>query len=185
MSMRLSSSVWKRRGTFVIDIRRYRADFQVLVDQLRRRGQEGDCAIVRVRPYQDFKRWATGMRTEYDDRHFYPGVEELVRRGSLPEQILRDDYEATRVIGPHLRRLGMEWLDVVRLGMDRHIEDLAQAIRSGKEVPPLVSVGGVPRDGRHRALAAMKLGLGRAPILDVEDMFPCPASLREERAVGR
>ena len=110
-------STWKRSGTFAVSIDRYDANFRDTLSELTE-GRRLNMAIVRVKPYGHFKKWWPAMDSTFDDRHFYPGLVVLAERGDIPQSILSQDYDATRVIGPHLKRLGLTWQDVSKLGMD-------------------------------------------------------------------
>jgi hypothetical protein len=163
-------SAWKRSGTFAVSLDRYDGNFRDTLSELTE-GRSLNMAIVRIKPYGNFKKWWPAMDSTFDDRHFYPGLVVLAERGDIPQSILSQDYDSTYVIGPHLKRLGLTWEDVAKLGMDRMIAALMMAIESGRDVPPLVTRLGRPADGRHRTLAAMRLGLKKAPVMEVSEMF--------------
>lgn len=154
-------SPWQRRGDFNVKLRQFNIDFQVLVGDC---GWAGDQAFVRVRGYDDFTAWAQGQQPDWD-RYRWDGVDELVKRGLLPRHVLgRYDEDI-----PQLRVLEAQGIDVYEVGFDRYVNSLAKSIAAGKMVPPLVAIGGVPVDGRHRTLAALRLGRKTAPIIDLAD----------------
>ena len=64
-----------------------------------------------------------------------------------------------------------EYLSQVKpLKMDdetlENIEDLVDHIQSGRKLDPLIIYADGKEDGRHRALAAKKLGFGTLPVID-------------------
>lgn len=57
--------------------------------------------------------------------------------------------------------------DVAAEGSQDYIDYVAELIKDGRDVPPLVVDGAALFDGRHRARAARSLGIRKAPIMDV------------------
>ena len=90
-------STWKRSGTFAVSLDRYDANFRDTLSELTE-GRRLNMAIVRVKPYGHFKKWWPAMDSTFDDRHFYPGLVVLAERGDIPQSILSQDYDATRVM---------------------------------------------------------------------------------------
>jgi len=54
--------------------------------------------------------------------------------------------------------------------IESFIDDVADMIRRGEDVPPLVVDGAEIVDGRHRAFAAERLGLELAPVIDLASL---------------
>lgn len=162
MSMKKEAiSPWKQQGSFIVDLRQFNIDFRVLLSDL---GWPNDQARIRVdvRSYEDFAAWAQKQEPDWD-RYRWDGVDELVKRGLLPRHVL-DRYDQ-RI--PQLDALKAQGIDVYEVGFDRYVDSLARSIKDGKVVPPLVAVDGSPVDGRHRALAALRLDRKTAPVIDL------------------
>ena len=159
------TSVWKRHGSFEVPLRDFSVDFRVLVQDIEsayKLGPHRNVVRVDVRPYGDFVEWARSQEPDWD-RYAWDGTKVLVAQRRLPKSAM-DHYE-----NPDLERAGVtvdEWL---RLGFEHYIDSMARSIADGKNVPPLVAVEGEPIDGRHRALAALRLGLSVAPIINLGD----------------
>jgi ParB-like chromosome segregation protein Spo0J len=47
-----------------------------------------------------------------------------------------------------------------------NVDDLVDHMQSGRKLDPLVIYADGKEDGRHRALAAKKLGLDTVPVID-------------------
>lgn len=158
------TSVWKRRGDFDVPLNQFSTDFRVLVEDIEsayKLGGHRKIAHVEVRPYGDFAEWARSQEPDWD-RYAWDGTKVLVEQGRLPKSAM-DNYDR-----PDLERAGVtvdEWL---RRGFEHYVDAIARSIADGKNVPPLVEVEGEPIDGRHRTLAALKLGLPVAPIIDLD-----------------
>lgn len=162
----------------VVDLHRYRQDFQVVVDQLRGSGQIRtsftDHAVVHVRPYKDFVKWARQQPS--DDRHWTDGIYALVKLGLLPEVVVQEERRSAPIydtpgIRGYLQEAGLTREDVLRVGLDSSVASIADAISGGQDIPPLVTSHGKPVDGRHRALAALSLGLTAAPVMEIAETF--------------
>lgn len=159
------TSVWKRHGDFDVELREFSTDFRVLVEDIEsayKLGNHRKVAHVEVRPYGDFIEWAQSQKPDWD-RYAWDGTKVLVEQGRLPKSAM-DNYDR-----PDLERAGVtvdEWL---QLGFEHYVDAIARSIAAGKNVPPLVAVEGEPIDGRHRTLAALKLGLPVAPIINLGD----------------
>jgi hypothetical protein len=156
------TSVWKRHGDFEVPLREFSNDFRVLVSDVEGAYKLGhrDVVDVEVRPYGDFVEWAKSQEPDWD-RYAWDGTKVLVEQGRLPKSAM-DDYDR-----PNLERAGItidEWL---RLGFEHYVDAIARSIADGKNVPPLVAIPDGPIDGRHRTLAALKLGLRVAPIIEL------------------
>ena len=183
---RVPTSLWNQPdGTVTrVDLHRFE-DLTDIVWQLAEdlhRGKEPDHAVVRVRAYQDFAEWAKSMRTDFDDRHWGVGIYALVDQGRLPEQAknVYDEPEIKR----YLSAAGLTQDDVYQAGFDRHVELLAEAIQRGQDIPPLVTLNGEPRDGRHRTLAALSLGLRVAPVLEVAETYVAKRGVARESPIA-
>ena len=153
-------SAWKRHGDFEIALREFRPDFRALVADVERAYKLGhrDVVHVEVRPYGDFVEWAKAQEPDWD-RYAWDGTKVLVEQGRLPKSANYDN--------PDLERAGVSIDEWLRLGFEHYIDSIAKSIRDGQNVAPLVAVEDEPIDGRHRALAALKLGLRTAPIIDL------------------
>lgn len=118
-----------------------------------------DVVHVEVRPYGDFVEWAKAMEPDWD-RYTWDGTKVLIERGLLPKSANYDN--------PDLERAGVSVDEWYRLGFEHYVDSIAKSIRDGQNVAPLLAVEGEPIDGRHRVLAALKLGLRTAPIIDLD-----------------
>lgn len=155
-------SIWNRHGNFEVALREFAVDFRALVEDVESAYKLGhrDVVEVEVRPYDDFVAWAENQKPDWD-RYAWDGTKVLVEQKRLPKSALHD-YD-----NPDLEHAGITVEEWQRLGFDHYVDSIAKSIASGKRVPPLVAVEGKPIDGRHRALAAHRLGLYAAPIIDL------------------
>jgi hypothetical protein len=158
-------SVWKRHGDFDIELREFSTDFRVLVEDIEsayKLGGHRKIAHVEVRPYGDFIEWARAQEPDWD-RYAWDGTKVLVEQGRLPKSAM-DHYD-----NPNLERAGVTIEEWTQLGFEHYVDAIARSIAAGKNVPPLVAVEGEPIDGRHRTLAALRLGLPVAPVINLGD----------------
>lgn len=155
-------SVWKRSGAFAVPLRQFSVDFRVLVSDVESAYKRAhhDTVEVEVRPYGDFVEWAIDQEPDWD-RYAWDGTTVLVEQGRLPKSALIN-YD-----NPDLKRARATSDEWYQLGFEHYVDAIAKSIASGANVPPLVAVGGKPIDGRHRVLAALKLRLPVAPIIDL------------------
>lgn len=154
--------LWTQSGDVRVPLRTFGTDFHVLVSDIESAYKLGhrDVVDVQVRPYDDFVAWAQAQQPDWD-RYAWDGTKVLVDQQRLPKSAMRD-YDR-----PDLRSAGVTADEWYRLGFDHYVDALARSITAGKNVPPLVAVCGKPIDGRHRALAAQRLGLFEAPVIDL------------------
>lgn len=155
-------NVWSRQGNFEAALRSFSVDFRALVKDVESAYKLGhrDIVEIDVRPYDDFVAWAQSQTPDWD-RYTWDGTKVLVEQKRLPKAAL-SDYD-----NPDLKQAGIATEEWLRLGFEHYVDSIAESIASGKSVPPLVAVEGKPIDGRHRALAAHRLGLYAAPIIDL------------------
>jgi hypothetical protein len=156
------TSVWQRTGDFEVPLRQFSHDFRVLVSDVESAYKLGHRSVVdvEVRPYGDFVEWARSQEPDWD-RYAWDGTKVLVEQGRLPKSAL-DDYD-----NPDLKRAGVTTDEWYRLGFEHYVNAIAKSIAKGDNVPPLVEIPEGPIDGRHRALAALKLGLRVAPVIEL------------------
>jgi hypothetical protein len=159
------TSVWKRTGDFEVPLRQFSSDFRVLVSDVEGAYKLGhrDVVDVEVRPYGDFVEWAKRQEPDWD-RYAWDGTKVLVEQERLPKSAL-DNYD-----NPDLERAGVTAEEWHQLGFEHYVDAIAQSIAKGDNVPPLVAAVSEPIDGRHRALAALKLGFRVAPVIDLYDV---------------
>lgn len=145
-----------------VPLRSFPADFRALIADLESAYKLGHRSAVAVtlRVYDDFLAWAEQEKPDWD-RYAWDGTKALVEQGRLPRSAMRD-YDNPDLAQAKATR--DEWR---RLGFDRYVDQIALSLAAGNSVPPLVAVRGRPVDGRHRALAAARLGLAEAPVVDL------------------
>lgn len=174
------ASVWKRSGDFKMALREFRPDFRAIVADIERAYKLGhrDTVDVEVRPYGDFVEWAKSQEPDWD-RYAWDGTKVLVAQKRLPKSAM------DKPDNPDLERAGVTADEWYKLGFDHYVTSMARSIAKGDNVPPLVEIPDGPIDGRHRALAALKLGLRTAPVIDlhrIEDVRTPAAQLDREIA---
>jgi hypothetical protein len=155
-------SVWKSKRNAEFPLSVFSGDFQTIVADIESvyKLEHRKTLFVEIRPYKDFIKWAEMQSPDWD-RYSWDGTKVLVEQGLLPKSAL------TYYDRPDLSRAGItvnQWLEV---GFEHYVNTLAKSIREGKNVPPLLTIEGRPIDGRHRALAATRLGLKTVPIADL------------------
>lgn len=154
-------SPWQREGVFKVQIDAFDDYFLRKVREL---GGVGTTAVVRLKPYDEFIVWAAQLRAGglgVDSRVLPAGVQALADSGETPTV---DNLIAS----------GVE-----ELGVPAYVDEMVRAIVAGENIPPLVTKGGKPADGRHRALAARKMGLVLVPVMEIDEM---PLAQGEEQS---
>lgn len=180
-----SAGLWRLPVGAVVEIplREFAVDFRVMVKQLEDAldmGMENgvqpllrcEALIVRVRPFDDFRAWAEGEEPDWD-RYLSTAAIWLHGRGLIDERIMHayDAPASAPVLEAASRAAG--FADQWRCGFDAYVAALARALADedpgipGEPLPPLLSLDGQPRDGRHRTLAAIRAGITAAPVAEI------------------
>lgn len=121
--------------------------------------------LVKVGPYDDFKKWATEMQPDWD-RYAWNGAKYAVENLGASEKLL-DHYDSP--LGKSLYPKGWTYETLTDVGFKEYVRSLAESMEKGDVNAPLIRIHGEPADGRHRTLAAMMLGWPVAPIMDLEE----------------
>jgi hypothetical protein len=125
-------------------------------EELRTFGAVGDVAVIRMQSCEPFVEWVQQF-TQLRRYLFSAGAEPA--KSDAP--IVATDVAA-----------------------DGYIDALVKAIVAGENVPPLVTKDGKPVDGRHRALAARKMGLQLVPVMEIDEMQASAAVGQEDAGAG-
>ena len=162
------TSLWlASTGAHTVDLRRYSHDFRVLLGQLEEEGYVLDLehAIVTVGPYDAFIDWATAEEPDWN-RYTWDAVKVLIERKKLPASAI-DKYDSPDTWAK-IRAAGITDEMAYRIGWMHYVQSIATSILVGDDMPPLVSMGGQPADGRHRTIAAYTARMEYAPVLNLE-----------------
>jgi len=166
---RWDPAFWRRAANTPVHVpvRAFPADVQVMVEQL---AEEVECDVttltIRRQPAGPLIRDAQQMPLDLDR---YPGVAafDLHERGLISTQLL-NTYDTPAGFAQLKQRLAALRLpDVYRYGLQQYLDRLADAIKRGDPVPPIMTVNRALADGRHRALAAHQLGRTWLPVAEI------------------
>lgn len=148
-------------------VKRFDDDFRVMVSQLADEvGCDADVLIVKRVPLAPLVSDVRLMDPDWD-RYLGVTAHDLHTRGVISYTLARnyDTPEGFKQLEAVMKRLRLP--DPYKYGFKRYIALLAEAIRTGAPIPPVLTVGGRLADGRHRVIAAVRLGLKTAPVAEV------------------